>query len=74
MHGEARRFVSNLSGIACTSRGSQNQSFLPGKASRQALNILHIRRRAAFSLPIVSNTLPGDLFRAALLAAEKAAL
>jgi hypothetical protein len=32
-------------------------------AGRQALNIQHIRPRATFSLPIVSNTLRGDLFR-----------
>jgi hypothetical protein len=33
------------------------------EGGRQALTILHIQRRASFSLPIVSNTLPGDMFR-----------
>jgi hypothetical protein len=34
-----------------------------GEVSPYALNILYIRRCESFSLPIVSNTLPGDLFR-----------
>jgi len=35
----------------------------PCEAKHQALKILHIQRRASFSSPIVSNTLPGDMFR-----------
>ena len=42
----------------------RNKQTLPREAGRQTLNILHIRRPASFSLPTVSNTLPGDLFRA----------
>jgi hypothetical protein len=42
----------------------RNQQSLSREAGRQTLNILHIRRPASYSLPTVSNTLPGDLFRA----------
>src|SRR5580658_6968292 len=42
---------------------SREPQILRSVANRQALNILHIRHRVSFSLSIVSNTLPPDLFR-----------
>lgn len=45
-----------------------------GRVGRQALNILHIRCLESYSLPIVSNTLPGDLFRVQRSGAEATAL
>ena len=66
MHGAARRFVSNLSSIAQLTRSPQCRATLPQEMGGQALNILHIRHSVRhFTLPIVSNTLPGDLFRCA---------
>src|ERR1700720_1751300 len=66
MHGAARRFVSCLSAIACATRSpcrNWNRCILPEEAGGQALKILHIGGQGAFSLAIVSNTLPADLFR-----------
>jgi hypothetical protein len=63
MHGASRRFDSIFSGIARLTWAPGIHRSLPQEAGCQALKILHIPSRATFSLPIVSNTLPGDMFR-----------
>jgi len=63
MHGAARRFVSCLSAISCATRSPSNRCTLPVGGKLSGAQDTSLGGQGTFSLAIVSNTLPGDLFR-----------